>query len=81
MILKIFPLSVIFVTTAFAISMVWPEKKELPDQLSVTIDIPPTWGSHGCHPPIVFCAVHDLIGRGRWGVWVVVTTGEDARWP
>jgi len=45
MILKLFPLSLLFVTVAFANSMGWPIKKELPNQLSVTIDIPPTWGS------------------------------------
>ena len=45
MIKKVFPLSVLLVTTAFADSMGWPEKKALPDQLSVTIDVPPTWGS------------------------------------
>ncbi|MEO7097953.1 MAG: hypothetical protein ABI162_01230 [Luteolibacter sp.] len=31
--------------TACANSIGWPEKKELPDQLSVTLDVPPTWGS------------------------------------
>ncbi len=44
MIRNIILLSVLL-APAFGNSMGWPVKKELPDSISVGIDVPPTWGS------------------------------------
>jgi hypothetical protein len=45
MIRKILLFAVILVNAAFANSMGWPPRQELPKWLSVDIDIPPLWGS------------------------------------
>jgi hypothetical protein len=45
MIRKILFLAVIIANAVFANSIGWPPKQELPEWLSVDIDIPPLWGS------------------------------------
>jgi hypothetical protein len=45
MLRKIFILAVIVTNVAFANSIGWPPKEELPEWLLVAIDIPPRWGS------------------------------------